>query len=94
MPGQKQVEVITEEMFADWLDHPVTAVLQRRLLPHKRAERKNAWESGEILSLAKDEQMLRNAAALGECQGFRYVQELNYETMKGDLEDANEHEWA
>ena len=87
MPEQRQV-VMTEEMFADWLDHPVTVALQRVLLPHLRAERKDQWESGEILSLAKDEQMLRNAAALGECQGYKYIQELDFETMKGDLEDV------
>lgn len=78
---------------ADWLEHPVSQIL-REVLAGKRQARKDAWESGEVLQLGQDEQMLRNAAAIGECQGFKYVQELDFETLQGDMEDARESEWV
>ena len=84
--NELKLEVITEEMFADWLEHPVTEVI-RGLLAKKRLERKDDWESGDALKFGKDEQMLRNAAAIGECQGFRFVQELTLEQLKGELDD-------
>lgn len=39
------------------------------------------------MDLAKDTQMLRNAANIGLCQGYKYIQELTHEQLRGDLED-------
>ena len=58
------------------------------MLARKRQEQKDRWEDGNILELGKDEQALRNAAAIGECQGWKYVQELNHEKLTGDIEDG------
>lgn len=74
-------------MFSDWLLHPVTEAL-RQVLADKRQERKDKWEDGDVLELGKDQQMLLNAAAIGECNGFKYVQELTFETLQGDMEDG------
>ena len=68
------------------MTHPVTQVL-REVLRSKRQQRKDAWESGDHLQLAKDVQMLQNAAALGECNGFRFVQEISYDQLLSEIED-------
>ena len=82
-------EILTEEAFADWLEHPVTEVV-RRVLATKRRERAREWENGTVLELAKDTQMLLNAAAIGECQGLKFVQELTLEQLRGEMEDDSE----
>jgi hypothetical protein len=43
-----------------------------------------------VLELAKDTQVLLNAAAIGECQGLKFVQELTLEQLKGEMEDDSE----
>lgn len=83
----KSKQTLQEEMFSDWLLHPVTEAL-RQVLADKRQERKDKWEDGNVLELGKDQQMLLNAAAIGECNGFKYVQELTFETLQGDMEDG------
>ena len=77
---------LTEEIFADWLQHPVTEAL-RVVLVKWRAERKEAWEKGDALAQGLQVYPLLNAAAIGECTGFRLIQELDFETLKGELED-------
>ncbi len=81
------MRVITEEMFADWMEHPVTEAL-REVLGSLRQERKDKWEEGEVLELSKDTQMLLNAAAIGECNGYKFVQELTLERLKGEIENV------
>ena len=82
---------LTEELWADWLQHPVTEVL-RAVLSHRRWERKDAWEAGDTVAFASPEHGLRNAGAIGECQGYKFVQELTLEILKQEIEDATEHE--
>ena len=77
------------EMWADWKEHPVTVALME-VLARKRQGRKDDWESGNVLEFGKDEHMLRNAAAIGECQGFKFVEELTYETLKGEIDEERE----
>ena len=79
-------ELLTEEMFGDWLDHPVTQAL-RKALALKRQERKDKWEEGNPLTFTMDTQMVLNAAAIGESQAYKYVQEMDLETLKGALTD-------
>lgn len=75
---------LLREEFADWLAHPVTeAVLE--LLKRRREERRDQWESGQVLELAQDAQMLRNAAAIGECTAYRYLCDLTFEQLQGEL---------
>lgn len=85
----KSRPAVTEEMFLDWADHPVTQVL-RQVLERKRRVRKDQWEQGEVLELGKDQQMLLNAAAIGECQGLKFVQEMDWLKFNGEQEDLSE----
>ena len=78
---------VTEEMFLSWLEDPVTEVI-REALRRKRQELKDRWEDGIVLELSKDEQMLRNAAAIGQAQAYKFLQEMNFEQLKGEMEDG------
>lgn len=82
-------QTLTEELWADWLQHPVTEAL-RWALARRRQERKDDWEAGETVAFANPEHALRNAAAIGECQGYKFVQEITLETLKQEIEDASE----
>lgn len=60
------------------------------MLERKRRVRKDQWEQGEVLELGKDQQMLLNAAAIGECQGLKFVQEMDWLKFNGEQEDLSE----
>lgn len=60
------------------------------VLASRRRQRKDEWERGEVLSLLKDQQMLLNAASIGECQAFKFVQELDLEKLNQEIEDVRE----
>ena len=59
----------------------------RALLARKRQERKDEWEHGQVLTLGADSQALLNAAAIGECQGYKFVQELTHEQYETEIRD-------
>lgn len=59
----------------------------RRVLERKRQELKDRWEDGVIIELSKDEQMLRNAAAIGQAGAYKFLAQLDYETFKGEVSD-------
>lgn len=42
------------------------------------------------MELGKDQQMLLNAAAIGECQGLKFVQEMDWLKFNGEQEDLSE----
>lgn len=67
----------------------MTQVLLEVLAERRRAN-KDKWEAGVILDLAKDTQMLLNAAAIGENQGYKFVQELDFEQLQGEMTDVGE----
>jgi hypothetical protein len=73
-------------MFLLWLEDPVTEVI-RAALRRKRQELKDEWENGNVLALSQDEQMLRNAAAIGQAQAFRFLQEMTFEQLQGEMSD-------
>jgi len=52
-----------------------------------REARRNEWERGDALVQGKETYALLNAAAIGECTGLRTIQELDFEKLKGELED-------
>lgn len=59
-----------------------------KVLAHKRQERKDKWEHGNVVDFAGEQHGLLNAAAIGECQGFRFVQELTLDQLKQEIEDG------
>lgn len=78
---------ITEDMWADWLGHPVTEALLRQVLPARLEELRNKWEAGDFTDQSQFATAISNAAAIGQCKAIRWVMELNHETLQGELED-------
>lgn len=73
-------------MFADWLQHPVTELV-RKALDARRQGRKDDWETDNIPAATSDEWLLKNAANIGECKAYKFLCELDYDTLRGELED-------
>ena len=59
-----------------------------KVLAQRRQQRKDAWENGNTVAYANPEHGLRNAAAIGECHGLRFVQELTLDILRQELEDG------
>jgi hypothetical protein len=78
--------LLTSEAFADWLQHPVTEAV-KKVLERKRRELKDAWESDEIQALTSQDWLLRNAANIGESRAYKRLGEMDFEALKGELED-------
>lgn len=57
------------------------------MLERKRQERKDEWEHGVLSDWSKDTHVLLNAAAIGECKGYAFVQELDFDTFIGELDE-------
>lgn len=85
----KEKQLLTEEEWAEWRQHPVTQGLWR-LLSLARKERKDEWEEGNFVGAPRDQQMLLNAAALGECRAYKKLEELTLDQLRQELEDAAE----
>lgn len=60
------------------------------MLYRRRQERKDKWEEGAVLELSKDAQMLLNAAAIGECQAYKFIEELEFEQLKTEMSNDGE----
>jgi hypothetical protein len=76
----------SEQEFMDWLAHPVTRVM-RQALSARRESYRQQWEGGSISELSMAGYAILNAAAVGECKGLAFAQELDYEDLKGELEN-------
>lgn len=79
--------LITLEVFADWLEHPVTKALREQVIPAKRTELFNQWEGGAFTSESKDGTLQQNAKAVGEAGVLRWFQQLDFEQLTGELKN-------
>lgn len=68
------------------MEHPVTRAV-REVLHNKREQRKTEWENTSPETLVVDTKMLLNAAAIGECRGMKWAEELDLETIQGELDE-------
>lgn len=82
------VKVIpTEEMYQEWLMHPVTQVY-RQFLGESRKVLMEQWEAGAFqvdgdpLKIA-----IANAGALSECRKLKELAELTYEQFSESFDD-------
>jgi hypothetical protein len=85
-----QKNLLTPEMFADWLEHPVTQALRGQVLPAKRTELHIRWENGDYTAESNEGTMQLNAKAVAEAGVLRWFQELNFEQFIGELKDVDE----
>lgn len=78
--------MINENEFNEWLQHPVTAAL-RELMSKKRQEIKDAWEAGAITDWNEHAHILLNAANIGECKAYSFIQNITYEDYESEVVD-------
>ena len=79
----------SEEEFKEWLLHPVTRAM-REVLERRRESNRCAWEGGSYSDWDSHTHAIINAGAIGECKGMAFVQELDYETLIGELDEERE----
>ena len=56
-------------------------------LAKRRQQRKDEWETTSPETLVVDSKLVLNAHSLGECVGMKWVQEIDLETLQGELDD-------
>lgn len=81
------MRAITESEFDEWRGHPVTQALME-LLEKKRNEMRHAWEGGSFTDYDDRAMALTNVGNIGTCKGYAFVQELDYETYLGEINDG------
>lgn len=82
----EQNESLEERAFKEWLQHPVTIKL-RKAAHERREVIKDQWEHGNISDWVKDIHVLLNAAAIGECRAYSWVENLEWDQLE-EQDDA------
>lgn len=78
----------TEQEFTEWLTHPTTQWV-RGVFAARREARRQEWEGGAFSAMATSEYAILNAAAVGECRGLAFAQDMDYESFTQEIEDGN-----
>ena len=77
---------LTEEEFNEWLQHPVTLAV-KGILGKRREELRQSWEHGSFTDYDAGAMALTNVGNIGTCKGYAYVQELDYTTYVGEIDE-------
>ena len=77
---------IKEQDYLDWLGHPVTQAV-RQLCRLRQEELKERWASGEFTDLSQFGTAILNAKAIGNYEAYEKVRKLDYEELRGELDD-------
>jgi hypothetical protein len=77
---------VTEQEFNEWRQHPVTRAIME-ILDRKREIIRQNWEGGSYTDWDSSMMSLINVGNIGECKGYAYVQELDYEQYIAEIED-------
>lgn len=80
---------MTEEMFADWWEHPVSQVLRNAALA-RRQTLHELWEQGDFFDMFDHASALKNARGVGMCETLVWLINLDFEILKGEAEDGDE----
>ena len=83
------MKVPTEGEWAEWARHPVTKV-QHKLLGQWVVELQRAWSSGQFTDLGQFGTAILNAKAIGACEAYQRVVNLEYGQVIGALTDNEE----
>lgn len=76
--------LVNEEQWAAWLTLPATKAL-RQVAAARRQSLKDGWELGGVAA-----DPLLNAKAIGECQAYMMLEQMDYETViLGELTDES-----
>lgn len=82
---QQSRQILTKEMFDDWLQHPVTEMLRAVVAPNLRKALHEAWEAGNLTAESVEGTAQLNARAIGEAKAWRKIEQMTYEDMEGEL---------
>lgn len=78
---------LSEEDFKAWWSHPVTQDLIQ-ILHAKREDLRQQWEGGSFTDYDSSTTALVNVGNLGTCKGYAFITDLDYDTFKQELDDA------
>lgn len=78
---------LNEEEWAGWKQHPATQALMR-WAAGEVAQAKEQWASGQFTDQSQFGTAMLNAKAIGRCEAFGDLADLDYEQVIGE---SNEH---
>lgn len=70
-------QLLSEEAWKDWLQHPGTAGL-RAWLTRRREQEKERWADGDFVEATSEATAIRQAAAIGQCKLCAELLALEY----------------
>lgn len=80
-----QLRLPEQSEFLGWLDDPVTQAVFE-LMRRGVAARKEQWALGEFEDVQRHGAAVKGARALGNCEAFQSILDLDYEQLVGELE--------
>lgn len=85
-------EVVTEEDWSAWLEHPTTKTF-REYLRHRERETFLSWQKGRFTGPTADETLQMNAGAIAASQMCRDLLELTAEQINVEMSN-DEQQWV
>jgi len=83
----QQRQELSQEAWDGWLQHPVTKALRRTLLYWQR-QKQEQWASGAFTDQQHFGTAILNAKAIGNCEAWNQVIELDFDKLIGEIEDV------
>lgn len=84
-------QLLSEEAFKAWLEHPATLALKAWLVKRREAE-KERWADGDFVTPNPTATAIRQAGAIGQCKLCAELLALEYEQLVEEEESHAEHE--
>lgn len=84
-------QLLSEEAFKDWLEHPATRALKAWLVK-RREDEKERWASGDFVTPDPTATAIRQAAVIGQCKLCAELLALEYEQLVDEEESNGEYE--
>ena len=73
----------------EWKQHPCSEAL-RQVLRNWQDQLKEQWAAGQFTDLAQFGTAILNAKAIGNCEAFQRILELEYEQLESELDDGKQ----
>ena len=78
----------TEQEWDDWKAHPATLALHK-ILRQWQEDVKSQWAAGSFTDQSQFGTIILNAKAIGKCEAFDLVVELELDQILGELNDSS-----
>src|SRR3990170_2300130 len=83
----KKLNLPSKEEWDGWLSLPETQAL-RQVAAARKKQLQERWSSGEFTDLSQFGTAILNAKAIGQCEAYQLLEELDYESViLGELAD-------